>query len=200
MDDLRAKAIAAFADTVTVAATTPITAANFTATPLIRSAAAFNLSDLATLQGQLQKSPTKNLILDGNYKARIANQPGFFQKTGEGLNADSGYQPYGWNGIYLASNWTGAGANIKGPQCLRAAGHGARHRSAAQSAEHPRRGVHHDHIRDPGLRRRLRDVHVVQPCHPHDVRFLRHHRRVRRGGLDGGRCGGSRHTELNSMR
>jgi hypothetical protein len=117
MEDLRAKAIAAFADTVTVAATAPITAANFTATPLIRSAAAFNFSDSATLQGQLQKSPTKNLILDGNYLARIANQPGFFQKTGEGLDDSGSYAAYGWKGIYLASNWSGAGANIKGLAC-----------------------------------------------------------------------------------
>jgi hypothetical protein len=117
MDDLRQKALATFADTVTQAATAPITAANFTATPVITSAAAFGLSDLATLQGQLQKSPIKNLILDGTYIGRISNQPGYFQKTGTGLNDSAGYKPYGWDGIYLASNWTGAGNNIKGFAC-----------------------------------------------------------------------------------
>ena len=117
MEDLRTKNLALFADTVTQAATAPITAANFTATPTISSATAFGLSNLVTLQGQLQKSPIKNLVLDGNYKARIANSPGFFQKTGEGLLDSSGYRPYGWDGIYLASNWTGAGNNIKGFAC-----------------------------------------------------------------------------------
>ena len=117
MEDLRAKAIATFADTICAAATAPITAATFTGTPLVRAAGAFNLSDLATLQGQLQKASKKNLILDGTYLARITNQPGYFQKTGEGLQDSTGYTAYGWNGIYLASNWTGAGANIKGFGC-----------------------------------------------------------------------------------
>jgi len=117
MADLQTKAIATFADSVVQYATAPITAANFTATPLIRAASAFNFSDLATLQGQLQKSPTKNLILDGNYLSRILNQPGFYQKTGEDLEAEAGYKAFGWEGIYLASNWTGAGNNIKGFAC-----------------------------------------------------------------------------------
>jgi ATP-dependent protease ClpP protease subunit len=117
MEDLRAKALATFSDTVTQAATAPITAATYTATPLIRAAAAFNLSDLATLMGQLQKSPIRNLILDGTYLARIMNQPGFFQKTGENYEATGGYKPFGWNSINLASNWAGAGANIKGFAC-----------------------------------------------------------------------------------
>lgn len=114
MEDLRSKAIASFADALTVLATAPITAANFLATPLIQTPSAFGLGDLATLQGQLQKSPIKNLILAGPYIARIANQPGFFQKTGQGLQDVGGYKPYGWDGIHLASNWSGAGNNIQG--------------------------------------------------------------------------------------
>lgn len=117
MEDLMTKNVASFADAVTQAATAPITAANFTATPLIVSAAAFGLSDSATLQGQLQKALRKFLILDGTYLARIQNQPGFFQKTGEGLEDSGGYKPFGWEGIHLASNWTGAGNNIKGFAC-----------------------------------------------------------------------------------
>ena len=117
LDDLRTKALATFSDAVTAAATAPITAANFTATPLVRAAAGFNLSDTADLQGRLQKAAKKNLILDGTYLARIANQPGFFQKTGEGLNDSGAYKPYGWDGIYLASNWSSAGMNIKGLAC-----------------------------------------------------------------------------------
>jgi hypothetical protein len=117
MQDLVTINIAKFADKVTSVATAIITAANFPTTPVISAAASFGLSDLATLQGQLQKSPIKNLILDGTYLARIANQPGFFQKTGAGLEDPAGYAAYGWDGTYLASNWTGAGANIKGLAC-----------------------------------------------------------------------------------
>jgi ATP-dependent protease ClpP protease subunit len=117
MEDLRVINLASFADTLTQAATAPITAANFTATPVITSAAAFGFSDLATLQGQLQKSPIKNLILDGTYRARLANTPGFFQPTGTVGGVDAAWKPFGWDGIYLASNWTGAGANVKGFAC-----------------------------------------------------------------------------------
>jgi len=117
MDDLRIINLANFSNKITEVATAPIVSATFTATPLIRSFAAFGFSDLATLQGQLQKSPIKNFIADGNYIARIANQPGFFQVTGQGLNDSMGYQAYGWNVIAPASDWTGAGANIKGFAC-----------------------------------------------------------------------------------
>jgi hypothetical protein len=117
LDDLRAKALATFTDAITQAATAPITAANFTATPLIRSSAGFNLSDAATLMGQLQKAPKKNLILSGAYLARLSNTPGYFQKAGEGLDDFGGYKPFGWDGIYLASNWTGAGNNVQGFAC-----------------------------------------------------------------------------------
>ncbi|MGA3266207.1 MAG: hypothetical protein ABSE16_05220 [Verrucomicrobiota bacterium] len=118
LDDLREKNLAMFADAVTVAATAPITAANFSAqTPLIQTFGGFGFSDLATLQGQLQKSPIKNAILNGNYLARILNQPGFFQKTGTDMEDAGGYQAFGWNGIYEASNWTGAGNNVNGFAC-----------------------------------------------------------------------------------
>jgi len=119
MEDLRAKAVASFADAVTALATAPITAANFTATPLIQTASAFGLGDLATLQGQLQKSRIQNLILDGTYLARISNTPGFFQKAGtvDGNQNTKAWSAFGWEGIYQHSNWTSAGANIKGFAC-----------------------------------------------------------------------------------
>jgi hypothetical protein len=117
IEDLRQKAIATFADSLTVLATAPITAANFTATPIISAPATFGFNESAILQGQLQKSSKKNLILDGTYLARLTNNPGYFQKTGSGLDDPGAYKPYGWNGIYLASNWTGAGNNIKGFAC-----------------------------------------------------------------------------------
>lgn len=115
MEDLRIKNLALFTDKVVQVATAPITAANFpTLTPEIVSAAAFNWSNSSNMRAQLKKSPIKNLILDGDYLARLENVPSFFQNTGIG----NGARPtFGWNGIYESTNWTGAGANIRGLGC-----------------------------------------------------------------------------------
>src|SRR6266705_3502355 len=58
----------------------PATTANFGAAVVTRSAAAFSSSDLATLWGALKKSNEKNLVLDGEYMARIINSPVFYQR------------------------------------------------------------------------------------------------------------------------
>lgn len=113
MDLVKANA-AAFADSLISAALAPVTAANFTGTPVIQSAAAFGWSDAQQLRGLLKKSPIKNLILDGDYMARLENVPTNFQNTDIG----NGPRPtFGWNGIYENTNWTGAGANVRGFAC-----------------------------------------------------------------------------------
>jgi len=108
---------AKFANKVIEVATVPLTTAIFTGTPLISSAASFGFSDLATLQGQLKKSPIKNLILDGTYLASIANSPGFFQKSGTVGGATNGWSAFGWDLIAQNTDWTGAGANVVGFAC-----------------------------------------------------------------------------------
>lgn len=96
----------------------PITVANFTTNvPVVSAPAAFGFSDLANLLGILKKTRTKNLILDGEYIARISNQPGFFQKTGTGADDSKAYQAYGWDNIALNTDWSGAGANVRGFGC-----------------------------------------------------------------------------------
>ncbi len=117
LDDLRIKNAASFADKVIQVATAPIVAGTFTATPVISAAAAFSFSDAAQLQGQLKKSPIKNLILDGAYLARLANVPTFFQVAGLVGGSTNAWSGFGWNLIAGNSNWTGAGANIVGFAC-----------------------------------------------------------------------------------
>jgi ATP-dependent Clp protease, protease subunit len=115
MEDLRVKNLSIFADKIVQVATAPITAANFpTLTPEIVSAAAFNWSNSSNMRAQLKKSPIKNLILDGDYLARLENVPSFFQNTGIG---NGSRQTFGWTGMYESTNWTGAGANIRGIGC-----------------------------------------------------------------------------------
>lgn len=125
MEDLVSMNTAVFADMVIAVATAPITVANFgtqagatgAALPLVSASSAFGFGDLRTLWGGLKKSPVKNLILDGEYMAGLLNQPAFFQKGVASENDGSALQTFGWDGLYLNTNWTGAGANIVGFAC-----------------------------------------------------------------------------------
>lgn len=116
--DIIEKKLIDLAAKVTQVLMAPITVANFvTNGPVTSAPAAFGLSDLANLQGILKKTLQKNLILDGEYIARIANTPGFFQPTGNGVNDPKGYTKFGWDNIALNTDWTGAGANMRGFGC-----------------------------------------------------------------------------------
>lgn len=116
--DIIEKKLIDLAAKVTQVLMAPITVANFTTNGAVISApAAFGLSDLANLQGILKKTLQKNLILDGEYIARIANTPGFFQPTGNGVNDPKGYTKFGWDNIALNTDWSGAGANVRGFGC-----------------------------------------------------------------------------------
>lgn len=115
MENLIDVNVAALADKVIAIATAPITVANFTATPLVKPAGSFGFEDLKTLWGQLKKSPIKNLLLDGEYLAMILNNPALFQAAGS--DQGGGWARFGWDGIYLNTNWTGAGANMVGFAC-----------------------------------------------------------------------------------
>lgn len=120
--DIIEKKLIDLAAKVTQVLTAPITVANFTTNAALVSApAAFSFSDLATLQGQLKKTLVKNLILDGEYLARISNTPGFFQPAGNvGTSTGSGsgaWRAFGWDNIALNTDWSGAGANVRGFAC-----------------------------------------------------------------------------------
>jgi ATP-dependent protease ClpP protease subunit len=102
--------------------TAPITVANFGTlagttgadVPLVSAPAAFGFTDLATLQGALKKSNIKNVVLDGEYIARIANTPGFFQAAGVVGGMEGAWKAFGWDLIALLTEWSGAGPNIRG--------------------------------------------------------------------------------------
>jgi hypothetical protein len=116
MENLNTIALANLSNKLIELATAPMTTANFPG-PLVCGAPAFGFSELATLQASLKKAPTKNLILDGSYLARISNTPGFFQKPGTVSGGANGWQGFGWDGIYHNTDWTGAGANVQGIAC-----------------------------------------------------------------------------------
>jgi hypothetical protein len=107
--------VAKFADIIMGVVMGPLTAANYPATPLVCAAATFDWSDLQTLWGQLKKSRVKNLILDGTYMARIINAPTLYQKAG--VASGTGWQDFGWDGIYQNTSWDGAETNVQGFAC-----------------------------------------------------------------------------------
>jgi ATP-dependent protease ClpP protease subunit len=125
MADLTEINMAVFADQIIQTATTPITATNFPGlgnpvTPYYAVApTSFGFSDLATLWGLLKKAPMKNLLLDGEYLARLINFPTYFQEAG--VDPGTAWQKFGWDRIELSTNWTGAGANVRGFACAKTA-------------------------------------------------------------------------------
>jgi hypothetical protein len=78
--------------------------------------------DLAAIWGYLKKSPTKQLILDGNFYGRLVNSPGFFQPT---YNDERGggdrVKTFGWDALEENTKWPnivdGAGNAIGGFGC-----------------------------------------------------------------------------------
>ena len=98
--------------------TAPITVANFsTLSALTTSSAAFGFSDLANLQGKLQKSRVKNVILAGPYIANVSNTPGFFQMAGTIDGLEDAWRAFGWDLIGLNTEWQGADPYVQGFAC-----------------------------------------------------------------------------------
>lgn len=103
-----------FANKIIEVATVPITTAIFTGSPLTSAPGAFGWGDMATLWGVLKKSPIKNVMLDGEYLAGLLNVPANFQNSGVG---PGNYKTFGWDNVTLSTDWTGAGANVRGFAC-----------------------------------------------------------------------------------
>jgi hypothetical protein len=105
-----------FADNIMNRAIAPVTAANFPTNVTIAQAS-FSATNAKTLWGSVAKSMRRHLLLDGVGFANLLPTSGEnFQLAGEG---SSSYRPgaYGYDGIILNTNWTGAGANIYGFAC-----------------------------------------------------------------------------------
>jgi hypothetical protein len=118
MADLIEAKLGSFLSKIVQVCTAPITAANFsTLAPLTASPTAFGFSDLATLQGQLQKSRIKNCILAGSYLANISNTVGFFQKSGTLDGLENAWSAFGWDLIGLNTEWQGADPFVQGFAC-----------------------------------------------------------------------------------
>ena len=124
MADMIEAKLGSFRAKIASVVTAPITLANFgtlagttgAAAPLVSAAAAFGFSDLALLQGGLKKSVIKNLVLDGEYIARIANTPAFFQNAGLLGGMKNAWNAFGWDLIALNTVWP-AGENVVGFAC-----------------------------------------------------------------------------------
>ena len=124
MADLIEAKLGSFRSAIGKVVTAPITLANFGATPgttgaiapVTSAAATFGFSDLATLQGGLKKSAMKNLLLDGEYIAMIANSPSFFQQAGVLGGMRNAWSAFGWDLLCLNTVWP-SGENVIGFAC-----------------------------------------------------------------------------------
>ena len=115
MADLIEASLGSLASKIAQVVTVPVTIANFGGqSPLVINSGAFGFSELATLQGQLKKSRIKNVILDGEYIARIANTPGFFQQAGVVGGMESAWKAFGWDVIALLTEWQAADPYVRG--------------------------------------------------------------------------------------
>lgn len=113
MQDLITINSAGIANIIIQRATAPITTTNFPTGAQVWSSANFGWSDMATLWGALKKSSIKNICLDGEYLAKIINNPTYFQPTGTGTN----WSGFGWDNICLNTEWSGAGTNVVAFAC-----------------------------------------------------------------------------------
>ena len=96
------------ADKIMAAVAAVITTGNFTASPLVSTAAAFSGAEMRTLWGQLKKAVNKSVVLDGEYYAQL------LPATREQYNVEEGGNWPGWNGVYLNTVWTGATSGTVG--------------------------------------------------------------------------------------
>lgn len=118
MADLIEAKLGSFLSKIVQVVTAPITVANFsTLAPDTVSSAAFGFSDLAVLQGKLQKSRIKNVILAGPYLAQISNTPAFFQVAGTLDGLEDAWRAFGWDLIGLNTEWSGADPFVQGFAC-----------------------------------------------------------------------------------
>lgn len=114
MEDLVTGKLASLGSKISKVLAAVITNANFsTLTPIISAPGAFGFSDMGTAWGELKKANTKNIMLDGEYLARIINTPVFLQALP--VVPGAGWKNViGWDYVALHTEWSAAGANIRG--------------------------------------------------------------------------------------
>lgn len=109
VNNLTAETVGKVGDAIMALALAPLTTANFTATPVVSSAAAFGADELKTLYGQLAKSPIKHALLDSTYYAR------FLPATLTDMGPRVGL--CGFDAVIECSSMSGAGTNVVGFAC-----------------------------------------------------------------------------------
>jgi ATP-dependent Clp protease protease subunit len=116
MEDLTQAKIGSMSSKIMQVVGAIITAANFTATPVIKDPTSFSWADMRVLWGQLKKAGIRNVILDGEYLAPLQNIPTFLQTVPEFPGA--GWRNINnWDFIGLCTEWSQSGANIRGFAC-----------------------------------------------------------------------------------
>ncbi len=117
MEDIAKVNANLFGNKLTQIATAPITEANFAnyaGGSYVQTPAAFGWGDMAQIWGAIKHANFKHAILDGEFMANLNNTPGSFQNSGiNGSEANA----FGWDGIHLNTEWTGAGAGCRGFAC-----------------------------------------------------------------------------------
>jgi ATP-dependent Clp protease, protease subunit len=84
-----------------------------TLAPVISVPGAFGFGNMATAWGELKKANRKNIMLDGEYLARIINNPAFLQATP--VIPGAGWKNViGWDNVALHTEFSAAGANVRG--------------------------------------------------------------------------------------
>lgn len=101
-----------FADKLWDVVTALFTTANFTGTPFTAAAAAFSRDDMATIWGLIQKAPTKNLVIEGNYFPKLfgTNTQDYNNELGDVRTV----RWPGWATVGYSTRWSAAGANVVG--------------------------------------------------------------------------------------
>ena len=115
MENLATILSAKLANKVIEAALAPVTLANFaaitaTTTGQVITAKDFTFTDMSRIWGVLQKANQRFAIMDGAYFAKLLLQPTYFQ-PGVSADDEGSMKAYGWDGIFVNSDWTGASNN-----------------------------------------------------------------------------------------
>jgi hypothetical protein len=114
MEDLLDAKLASLGSKISQVIGNYLKTANFaTLAPIISAPGAFGFSDMAIAWGELKKATTKNIMLDGEYLARIINNPAFLQAVP--VIPGAGWKNViGWDYVALHTEYSAAGANVRG--------------------------------------------------------------------------------------
>lgn len=114
MEDLLTAKLASLGSKISQVIGNYLKTANFnTLAPVISVPGAFNFTNMSTAWGELKKANRKNIMLDGEYLARIINNPAFLQATP--VIPGAGWKNViGWDYVALHTEYSAAGANVRG--------------------------------------------------------------------------------------